>query len=171
MVCCAIFVLVAFLAGMIVGQGAEFAETWTWNPWVYYQQLTNVMASPWSSEEIWYAAREQRGLLLWSAGTTVVSLCSLYSGGVNAALNAIQRMTAFRQLMTRGHTWAPAGLARRLDRQVLQPTYAPYQAARPRSLDGSGDYWGEPQYTIDPWQQHYLSLQDAQGRAGVIARY
>lgn len=86
----AVILFVIFLCGVGLGTALSCDCNTGWNPFSYYAMLSSVMSSPWSSEEIWGAAREQKTLALWSLGAVCTGAISCYVGGPQCAFKTVQ---------------------------------------------------------------------------------
>lgn len=91
---------VAFLMHVLLNVTIAAASFWcgqatmvdcgeaTWNPITYWQQSKATMSSPWASDEVWTALKEQQRTLVGSALVGVVSIGAAYIGGPKLALQA-----------------------------------------------------------------------------------
>lgn len=110
----------------------------------YYSMLSSVMSSPFTSENVWFAAREQRSAILWTMFATTVGSLTLYYKGPEVALSTVFGILRNRPLPkqfihSRGHpkSFSAADVAGGFLNVPLNSVLPQLYSG---SLDGSGEY-------------------------------
>lgn len=142
--------LLVLLCGLGAGQSIGCACDAGWNPFTYYKMLSSVMQSPWSSEEIWIAAKEQRTVAMWSFAAAVTGAVSCYIGGPELACKTIHGVYAMyvgcrpsRHMARSASGWPP--------QTQFQTPYAA-RSVWAGSMDGSEGYFPLSQEQMQPRQ-------------------
>lgn len=144
--CLALFL--TFVIGVVCGQAIVLDCNSGWNPVTYYSHLSSILSSPFATQEIVNAAREQKSAIIWTVFASAVGSLTLYFKGPEAALAAL--LGVLRHRPAHGRYFHTCGIPKHFSAAdvaggiVSAPVSNTFPQLYSGSIDGSGEY-----YSID----------------------